>query len=169
MQAHCRYGPGRAYLHAGDLYPGDWAKIEGKSISGGWFWIQPGKQSTHCWVAKSVVETHGDLANLPLIPTRLPMSSAGLYQPPEKVWVDRDEDEVTVYWSDVWMTEDDDRGYLIEAFLCQDGNLVFVAAWTDENQYTFRDDRKGCTHPSSGKLYAVEKHGYLPPLEIPWP
>src|SRR5574338_534813 len=23
MQAHCRYGPSKAYLHAADLYPGD--------------------------------------------------------------------------------------------------------------------------------------------------
>ncbi len=169
QQAHCRYGPGKAYLHAHDLYPGDRANIDGKSASGGWLWIKPSDIHYHCWVAKSVVETQGDLSTIPFISTQLPMSSAGLYEPPDKIWVDRDEDEVTIYWSDVWMTEDDDRGYLVEAFVCQKGDLVFWAVWTDDNHYTLPDDRKGCTQPSNGKLYAVEKHGYLQPLEIPWP
>jgi hypothetical protein len=168
-QAHCRYGAGKAYLHAGDLFPGDTAEIQGKNGSSTWFWIKPKQLWYNCWVAKSVVETTGDISTVPFVTTRLPMSTAGLYNPPEKVWAERDKDEVTIYWKDVWMTKDDDRGYLIETYVCQDGNMVFWAVWTDENQYTFNDDRKGCNSPSSGKLYAVEKHGYLPPVTIPWP
>ncbi len=169
MQAHCRYGPGKAYLHAADLYPGDFALIDGKSGSGSWLWIQPEGISYHCWVAKSVVDVQGDLSTVPFVPTRLPMSVAGLYLPPEKVWADRDADSVTIHWSDVWMTVDDDRGYLIEASVCQNGSRFTVALWTDRTSYEIQDDRKGCAGQSSGKLYAVEKHGYLQPLEIPWP
>ncbi len=169
QQSHCRYGPGKAYLHAADLYPGEIASLDGKSASGSWLWIKPDKINYHCWVSKSLVETAGDLSALPFIPTNLPMSVAGLYDPPEKVWAERDGDEVTVYWSDVWMTEDDDRDYLIEAFICQKGGLVFYAVWTDKPRYIFNDERKGCSQPSSGKLYAVEKHGYLQSVEIPWP
>ena len=30
-------------------------------------------------------------------------------------------------------------------------------------------DEAGCQQPSHGLLYAVEKHGYTAPVEIPWP
>jgi hypothetical protein len=34
--------------------------------------------------------------------------------------------------------------------------------------YTFTDG-PGCSQPSGGKLYTVEKHGYTSPVDIPWP
>jgi hypothetical protein len=169
QQAHCRYGPGKAYLHADDLYPGDFAVIDGKSASGNWLWIQPADIHYHCWVAKSVVEVQGDITSLPVIATQLPISVANLYKPPEKVWAERNKDSVIIQWSDVWMTEDDDRGYLVEAFVCQNGSRIFVALWTDKNIMEVLDEQKGCSGTSSGKLYAVEKHGYLQPLDISWP
>ena len=65
----------------------------------------------------------------------------------------------------------DDRGYLLELFVCQNGNLLW---WTDsyEDQFTTSyevRDEPGCGTPSSGKLYTVEKHGFSDPVEIPWP
>jgi hypothetical protein len=66
------------------------------------------------------------------------------------------------------MTEDDDRGYLIEARICQGGNLIPVVVHTDETEYVFEDD-SGCSKESSGKLYTVEKHGYSDSVKIPWP
>lgn len=81
---------------------------------------------------------------------------------------ERDGTQVTVAWQRVWMTQDDDRGYLIEANVCQNGALIFVAVQTNDNYYEFVDE-KGCAGQSSGKLYTVEKHGYTDPVEIPWP
>jgi hypothetical protein len=66
------------------------------------------------------------------------------------------------------MTEDDDRGYLIEANVCQGGRIVFLAAQTDGTSYTLTDEA-GCEGTSNGWLYAVEKHGYTDPVAIPWP
>jgi hypothetical protein len=66
------------------------------------------------------------------------------------------------------MTEDDNRGYMIEANLCQNGYLVWMAVSTMENAYTFTDEST-CPQESSGKLYTVEKHGYAGPVPIPWP
>jgi hypothetical protein len=70
------------------------------------------------------------------------------------------------------MTVDDDRGYFIEGWLCQDGAYIWWT-WAAPDQYTtshiVQDDMSGCNGPSGGKLYAVEKHGYTTPVEIPWP
>jgi hypothetical protein len=69
------------------------------------------------------------------------------------------------------MTTDDDRGYLLELFVCQ--NTVYIW-WTDSypdqftTSYTVKDEA-GCAQPSSGKLYTVEKHGFSEAVNIPWP
>jgi len=75
---------------------------------------------------------------------------------------------VIITWSKVWMTEDDDRGYLIEATVCQNGGLVSTAVQTNDTSYTFTDETS-CGGGSGGRLYTVEKHGYTDPVEIPWP
>jgi ribosomal protein S18 acetylase RimI-like enzyme len=61
------------------------------------------------------------------------------------------------------MTEDDDRGYLIQASICQAGSLVTMAVHTEDNSYEFNDDQN-CSSVSGGKLYTVEKHGYTDPV-----
>jgi hypothetical protein len=66
------------------------------------------------------------------------------------------------------MTDDDYRGYLIEATVCQNGNLVPVAVQTDRTSYAFSDE-SNCNGESGGRLYSVEKHGYSDPVPIPWP
>jgi len=167
MQANCRYGPGEAYLYAHGLYEGDHGVVHGRNYSGSWLWIQPDDLDWHCWVSASVVELDGDPKSVVVYYSALPHST--LYGPPEDVQADRDGDQVTITWDRVWMTEDDDRGYLIEANLCQNGNLIGVAVQTDNTSYTFQDDQEGCSGASGGKLYTVEKHGYTDPVEIPWP
>lgn len=166
MQAFCRYGPGKAYLYSHGLYEGDQAQIQGTNYSKTWLWIKPENLDRNCWVSASVVEIQGDLDTVPVVTTRLP--HATLYGPPKDVEASRDGNQVLVTWERVWMTKDDNRGYLIEATLCQNGHLVGVAVHTDDNSYTFNDE-PDCSKPSGGKLYTVEKHGYTDPVEIPWP
>ena len=166
MQANCRYGPGTAYLYSHGLYEGDHALVHGRNYSGSWLWIQPDNLERHCWVSASVVEVTGDLKTVPFVQSRLPR--AALYNPPERVGAVRKGDKVIVSWEPVWMTEDDYRGYLIEATVCQSGRLVSVAVHTDKTSYQLTDE-SGCSGESGGLLYAVEKHGYTDPLTIPWP
>jgi hypothetical protein len=166
MRAFCRYGPGKAYLYAHELRQGDGADVDGRNYSGTWLWIKPDNLDWHCWTAASVVEAIGNIKLVHVVHTRLPHST--LYNAPKEVGAVRDGDTVTVYWSDVWMTKDDDRGYLIEATICQNGQLLSVAVQTDKTSYEFSDER-ACSGSSHGKLYAVEKHGYTDPVDIPWP
>jgi uncharacterized protein (DUF427 family) len=166
MQAHCRYGPGTAYLHAGDLYPGDKMVVHNRNYDGSWLWVLPEKQAWHCWVSSSVVDVVGNVSILTVYFHPLPHST--LYGPPKNVRAERKGGKVTVTWDEVWMTEDDNRGYLIEATLCQNGYQYDTAVHTDTTSYTFTDETN-CKSKSHGKLYTVEKHGYTDPVKIPWP
>jgi hypothetical protein len=166
MQAFCRYGPAKAYLYSHGLYEGDLAEIHGRNFNSRWLWIKPANLERHCWAAASVMEVSGDVSGLPVVQTRLPHST--LYGPPEDVQAARDGDQVIVTWNRVDMTLDDDRGYLIEATVCQDGTSVWVVIQTNENYYEFTDEQD-CSGTSYGKLYTVEKHGYTDPVDIPWP
>ena len=166
MQANCRYGPGTAYLYSHGLYEGDHGEVNGRNYSGTWLWIQPENLDRHCWVSASVVELQGDIRTVAVVQSRLPRAT--LYGPPGNVKASRDGDRVLVTWDPVWMTDDDYRGYLIEATVCQNGNLVFYAVHSDKPRYEFTD-QPSCSRESGGKLYAVEKHGYTDPVQIPWP
>ncbi len=167
MQAFCRYGPGKAYLYSHGLHEKDHVEIHGRSPSASWLWVKPDNLERHCWAAASVMEVTGDPRSVPVVTTELPHATT-LYGPPEEVDAYREGDQVTVEWSRVWMTEDDDRGYLIEATICQGGALLSVAVQTNDTSYVFTDE-SGCGGASGGRLYTVEKHGYTDPVEIPWP
>ena len=166
MQAFCRYGPAKAYLYSHGLYEGDLAEVHGRNFNSHWLWIKPANLDRHCWAAASVMEVSGDVSGVPVVQTRLPHST--LYGPPGDVQAVRDGDRVTVTWNRVDMTLDDDRGYLIEATVCQNGVTVSIVVQTNDNYYEFTDEQN-CSGTSGGELYTVEKHGYTDPVDIPWP
>jgi len=170
-QAHCRYGPSAAYLHAADLYAGDAGTVHGRYIYGNWLYIKFDKLSYFCWVAPSVVDVVGDVSTVAYKDLNLQSIGSNMYGPPKNVSAVRDGDKVAISWEQVKMTTDDDRGYLLELFVCQD---TIYKWWTDSypdqftTSYTVTDEA-GCAQPSSGKLYTVEKHGFSEPVIIPWP
>jgi len=166
QQAHCRYGPGTAYLHAGDLYPGDQAKVDGRNSNAAWLWIQPADLDYHCWAAASVLEVAGDIATLPVVTSNLPYSD--LYGPPKNVQAWREDGQVLISWDPIPFTVDDDRGYMLQLTLCQGGDLVEQAISTFETSVIVQDD-PDCKGASGGILWGVEKHGYTQAVEIPWP
>jgi len=165
-QAHCRYGPNKNYLHAGDLYTGDHGALWNRNSNGTWLWVRFDKLWYACWVAASVVDVDGDIFSVVRISTRLPQST--LYDSPDIVKATRDGDKVTITWEPVWMTTDDYVGYLVEATVCQGGSLVFVPIAVDGTSVTVKDE-SGCDGTSKAKLYSVEKHGYTDPVSVPWP
>ncbi|MEW6569274.1 MAG: hypothetical protein AB1449_14150 [Chloroflexota bacterium] len=166
MQANCRYGPGVAYLFSHGLYPGDHAVVHGRNYNGRWLWVQPDNLNRHCWASASVFEIEGDVMRVAVVQSRLPHST--LYQAPQWVEAVRQGDQVMIRWDSVWMTEDDYRGYLLELSLCQNGSRIWTAVHVDGTSVEVMD-QAGCSGESGGLLYAVEKHGYTDPVEIPWP
>jgi hypothetical protein len=61
-----------------------------------------------------------------------------------------------------------DRPYLLEAWVCRAGQVIFTPVGSYENILTILDE-PGCSEPSHGRVYLVEKHGYTSAVEVPWP
>ena len=169
--AHCRYGPSKAYLHAADLYEGDHGIVQGRFQYSDWLYVKWDKINYRCWVSPHVVDVSGDISSVYYANIGLERIPSTLYNTPQNVQASREGEMVTITWDRVNMTEDDDRGYLIEAWVCQDGAyLWWTVSFPDQytTSYTVRDEA-GCHSPSSGSIYTVEKHGYTAPTTIPWP
>lgn len=169
--AHCRYGPSKAFLHAADLYEGDQGVVHGRFPYSDWLYVKWDKLHYHCWVSPYVVDVSGDLAPIAFQDLRLQQVGSNMYGPPRGVSASRTGDQVTISWRPVPMTVDDDRGYLIIAWVCQDGAYIWWTVGLEDrsmNSYTVKDDNT-CSSPSYGELYTVEKHGFSEPVPIPWP
>ena len=166
-QANCRYGPGVAYLYEWGLYPGNRATVLGRNQDATWFYLDPWNYLDYCWAHISVLEFDGDPHSVPQIRTLLPYTE--FYWAPRGVSAKRTSDtEVFVDWETVPMSLDDDRGYLIEAWLCKDGQLQFAPLhfWGPP---AILEDEPGCMLPSSARIYTAEKHGYTRWVPIEWP
>jgi len=167
QQANCRYGPGGAYLYEWGLYPANHVDILATNQLGDWYYIHPWYFLGDCWVRADLIEVlRGDTSTLRPFYGILPFSE--LYKPPRTVSAVRNGDEVTISWSAVWMTEDDYRGYLIEAWLCVDGQILFTPIAVDGLVYTVHDEA-GCQQASSARVYTAEKHGYTEWRLVQWP
>jgi hypothetical protein len=168
-QSNCRYGPGAPYLYEWGLFPDDRVTVTARNDLGTWVYVQPRSYSGYCWVKTSLLQIDGEIEPLPPFYGRLPYSE--LYKPPTNPRTTRVGDQVTIAWDPVYRTPDDDRGYLIEAWLCQDKQIVFTplgtATYTDVSITVI--DEPGCQQPSGARLYTAEKHGYTPWVKIPWP
>ena len=170
-QAHCRYGPSKAYLHAADLYAGDRGTVRGRFRYSNWLYIKFDKLNYFCWVSPSVVEVSGDVTTVYYTEPNLQSIGSNQYGPPKNVSAKRDGNKVTITWNQMKMTKDKDRGYFIEAWVCQDGAyLWWTVSFPDQytTSYTVKDE-PGCGEPSQGEILTVEKHGYSEPATIPWP
>lgn len=168
IQSNCRYGPGAAYLYEWGLYPGNRLEIIGRNDLGSWLYVDPWNYVDRCWVKADFVDVfRGDIFDAPPYYSRLPFGE--LYRPPSNVWAERDGDLVTVSWDPVWMTEDDYRGYLIEAWVCRDRQIIFEPVGITVGTSAAIIDEDGCTQRSSARLYTAEKHGYTQWVMVPWP
>lgn len=170
-QAHCRYGPSSAYLHAADLYPGDVGAVTGRALYSSWLYIKFEKIDYYCWVSPSVVDVVGDISTIKKFEPNLQSIGSNQYGPPQNVNAYRDGEFVVITWDQMEMSNDKDRGYLIEAFVCQDGAYIWwTFSYPDQftTEYEVKDEA-GCASESYGRIYTVEKHGFSDPADIPWP
>jgi hypothetical protein len=171
--AACLYGPAKAYLWKFDLKKGDTGYVGGRAPVGDWLYVKFDRLSDFCWVSPYVLDVVGDVNTLRVQQVMLPITNA-LYAAPKDVRAVRNGDQVTVTWDAIWMTQDDDNGYFMDVWVCQNTYYVWMPIGRLDlpdqyhTSYTFTD-QPGCAQPSGGKLYTVEKHGYTSPVDIPWP
>ena len=171
--AACLYGPAKSYLWKFDLKRGDTGYVGGRAFFSSWLWVKFDRLQDFCWVSPYVVDLVGDVSIVAVQQVILPITNA-LYASPKNVKAVRNGDQVTVSWSAVWMTLDDDNGYFLDVWICQNKSFVWEPiGWQSlpdqyHTTYTFTD-QSGCSQKSGGQIYTVEKHGYTSPENILWP
>jgi hypothetical protein len=176
----CWFGPGDMYLFDYGLNATTWMEVIGRNEEGTWLFIQGVHGWNPCWVRTNFVRFNdgGDVTthNIPIVDPDVQLPYSSLYKPPDGVQAFRNGDNVTIYWNAVWMTEDDYEGYLVEAWVCETGSLVFHPRGykPPRNQNTgtlgiIIRDEADCQQPSHARIYLAEKHGYTGYINIPWP
>jgi hypothetical protein len=168
--AACLRGPAKAYLWARDLWAGDTGTVYGRAPAGTWLYVWMDRVKRYCWISPWVVDVVGDPNTVVVQQVLLPITN-DLYAAPTNVRTERQGDQVTVSWDEVYMTPDDDRGYFLDVWVCQAGNFVWMpTSLPDQYSTTVTfTDQPGCPETSGGQIYTVEKHGYPDPVDIPWP
>jgi len=168
-QANCRYGPGYPYLYKYGVYTGYVMEVIGRNELGTWLLMQAIGGTNPCWLKATLMDVRGDVMSV--APAYIPLPPSPYYAPPTGVFGVRNGDEVTISWNPLYLRAGDDAEwfpYLVEAWVCQAGRLVFTPVGSYETFVTVRDEA-GCAEASHGRLYGVEKHGYTRWVEIPWP
>jgi hypothetical protein len=169
VRSNCRYGPGAPYLYKYGLLPETRMNIIGRNDLGTWLLIQAAGGNNPCWIKASLMEFEGDV--MAVAPTYIPLPQSPYYGPPTGVTTVRHGSEVTVSWIGIQLRPGDDSEqfpYLIEAWVCSQGRLAFTPVGANTTAVKITDE-PGCSEPSHGRLYGVEKHGYTRWVEIPWP
>lgn len=171
-QAVCHYGPGAPYLYKYGVYAGSNLEILRRVEGGNYIEVQAIGGNNPCWVRADYMEIRGDFNDLlPVHPFEVKLPISLYYAPPAWVRAERNGDEVTVEWAGLNLRAGDDSEqtpYIVEAWVCQGGKMVFQPVGSYQTRVTVRDEA-GCAEASRARLVAAEKHGYTRPLEIEWP
>jgi hypothetical protein len=169
VRSNCRYGPGAPYLYKYGLVAGSNLEVIGRNDLGTWILVRAIGGNNPCWVKASLMNLRGDV--MTVAPTEIPLPPSPYYGPLKGVSANRVGDEVSIFWSPLVLRAGDDSGqfpYVVEAWVCQDGQLVFTPFGTYATALKVTD-QAGCSEPSHGQVRGAEKHGYTIPVEIPWP
>jgi len=171
----CRYGPGSEYLYLFAFRAIANIKLIGRVDADNWLWVLV-ENERPCWVHSRFLEVQGDIKTLPIVypgVARLPITP--YYHPSAVLSAERDSQtsKIVVAWLEVPVSlgdyEDESmQTYIIEAWRCQSGQLIFEPLATRYTYISFVDE-PGCSEPSHGRVWVQEKHGYAGPAEIPWP
>jgi hypothetical protein len=181
--AYCFFGPGRMYLSFTGIKTGAPIEAIGRDDAGDWVYVQfpsaqDPKKLSNCWFESKTIKLDGELLRLePVYPDKAPppisQNPVG-YPGLENVVATRLGSKVTITW-DENIIPDGDRFckecalYLVEAWVCQGGKIVFVPMGIWGKPIATVTDEPGCSEPSHGRVFLSEKHGYIGPVEIEWP
>jgi hypothetical protein len=148
------------------LFPGERVTVWGRNPTGAWLYVNPPNYLDRCWLEATQLLPPVESMSLPQASSSLPRSD--LYSPPRNIKTTRAANQVSITWDPLFVTRQDERGYLFEAWLCQDGIRVFSAEQTTGTSITVVDEG-GCEGFAGAQLYTAEIHGYSRPAIVFWP
>ncbi|MFZ5921793.1 MAG: hypothetical protein ACOYY3_12140 [Chloroflexota bacterium] len=167
----CRYGPGAMYLYLYGMLQGATQDIVGRNQDGTWLLTQSRGDVLRCWVKADLMDISGDVMSVEPVNPHIVLPWSPYYGPLTHVSATRNGDEVRISWNALVLRAGDSSEqtpYVVETWVCQDGQLVFNPVGSYAYAVTVTDE-PGCDQPSYGYVLAAEKHGYTRPVEIPWP
>lgn len=180
----CNYGPGRLYLNDEALRQGLKLQVFGRDVNSGWVYVHPDgymddvnpNNDKFCWVELRFITLEGEIEDLEVVyPGKVQLPRSDYWDPPKNVYTLRSKsnpNKLSIFW-DAFILQPGDMEsanaprYLLELWLCKEGELVFTPIFAWDNNLVV-DDEAGCAAPSSGVIYISEKHGYPGPVVIPW-
>lgn len=204
QSAPCFYGPGNMYLSKGTgRITTNTVDLLGRMETNTGIWVlnrfslPRTDASDPCWMHSRYLDVSEEqlLAVPPIDPAdpeayQLPTgdrnSAWGILQDPVITDIVRTGDQVRISWEyyDVGVGEYPNHNenfyrYLLEAWLCRDGEIVFTPSGWGPYDPSITDgmkvsatvqDEAGCSEPSRARLYLAWAHGYIGPVEAtPWP
>lgn len=170
----CRFGPGGAYLLRSTLFAGEEVEILGHMLlNDNWLLVnRVARPDFNCWVSGNFLDWVSVPRNIPYIEDlHLVLPWSPYYDALKSVSASREGNIVTVSWGKLELIAGDDSlqiPYLIEAWVCQEGEFVFRAVGSKTLSAKVQDEA-GCEEASYARLFGVEKHGYTRWVQIPWP
>jgi hypothetical protein len=172
-QAVCHYGPGAPYLYKYGVYKDSNMEIVGReSTTGEYIEVQAIGGDNRCWVKAEYYDIQGDIKMVqPVDAETYPHPQSPYYGPLTGVSAVRSGDQVTVSWNALVLRAGDDSlqtPYIVEAWVCQNGQFIFVPAGSWTTSVTILDE-PGCSQSSHARVIAAEKHGYTNWVAVPWP
>ena len=174
----CLFGPDLAYISMYDIQANSPQIAIGRNQDTSWMYLQGTDHKNPCWVKTPLLKTvTGAFTDAPvtMLPVLTPFTT--LYPAPPAASASRVGNVVTIFWLPVPMAQADYNGYLIEAWVCQGGQLVFVpkgyVTSFDKNSNMMAvsvTDEPGCSQPSSARVYAATTNAYTTFAKVlPWP
>ncbi len=172
----CLYGPGTFFVYKTSFPAGQPVEVVGRSQDGNWLNIENVGGWNSCWIQAAQAQLQGSrIEDLPVVSPLLPRSEYE-FGSPQTTTTKRDGDQVTVSWEAVYMSADEIQGYLIEARVCQGGQLidlpVFLPVAFQANNGTLSvqiTDEAGCSAPSTAHIASMGTRGFAEWDKIFWP
>jgi len=176
----CRYGPGASYLYRSAFSKGNEVQVIGRADTGygTWVYVQSPQNEVKCWINSSskFVELDQDLACVEsYYPEKAPLIifNTSLFPAPTNVQANRSGGYVSISWVGYDLALGDRESetsprYLVEAWTCQGGQIVFSPIGTSD-EFVDVPDETGCSEPSHGQVFLAHRDGYIGPSFIPWP
>jgi hypothetical protein len=176
VHTQCLFGPDPAYVSKYEILANSPQVAIGRNMDTSWLYLQGSDHANPCWVKAALVKVvTGSYTDPPVVPAVLTPYTT-LYPPPPAASASRAGNDVTIFWLPVPMPQDVYNGYLIEAWVCQGGQLVFVpksfVTSFDKNSSMLAvkvTDQAGCSTPSSARIYTSITTAYSSPKNVIWP
>ena len=171
----CRFGPGVPYLFKFSFAGTANIELVGRMEFSHWVLARAIGGTNRCWVngGPDYLLINGDPLALPVADPHIVLPWSDYYGPMSNVSATRSASRVTVTYSGIVLVPDrgddsEQTPYVLEAWVCQGGEHVFIAVGSYSYSASVVDE-PGCAEPSHGRVFAAEKHGYTPWVDVPWP